>query len=472
MQEVLDYFDSVVYNDLPAHLIYVPEMRLINRADIFGIVRPHEVIHNQMVLVLDSWTAKARAKATLMKHLNYAIFSHRWLREGEPTFADMQTPAAKTGPGFEKLARFCEKAKEYDCIFAWSDTCCIDKSSSADLDEAIRSMFKWYRNAFICIVHLATSSSLDDLSDDPWFTRGWTLQELLAPEQIKFYGTNWISLTSHLNDKDTDEDTHTSIMRVVSKVTSIPFGQLMNFQPRTHQIAMKMSWAAMRRTTRIEDTAYSLMGIFDVSITIAYGERERAFFRLLQAVVEGSRQGTWEVLAWLGERNPYCHSLPKSPVSYKPLATLQRTWSSGQISQSDIPWAFACGDPSLQISPRGVEVNVLLVECTSTLDESNLHHVLSPTGTAGERDDSYDETVAIQSDSDRLALVDEFALGVLDFWNDDMDEGLLKANQEYICLFLGTGPTSTALFKVRTNNIITLKVRRDVRSKLTKVWLA
>ncbi|KAG0702968.1 hypothetical protein DFH29DRAFT_919167 [Suillus ampliporus] len=468
MQEVLDYFDSVVYNHLPAHLIYVPEMRLINRADIFGIVRPHEVIQN---LTLDSWTATARAKATLMKHLNYAIFSHRWLREGEPTFADMQTPAAKTGPGFEKLARFCEKAKEYDCVFAWSDTCCIDKSSSAELDEAIRSMFKWYRDAFVCIVHLATSSSFDDLSNDPWFTRGWTLQELLAPEQIKFFGKNWISLTTKINDKDPCQGTQTSIMRVVSRVTDIPFGQLMNFQPRTHQIAMKMSWAAMRRTTRIEDTAYSLMGIFGVSLTIAYGEGERAFVRLLQAIVEGSRQGTWEVLAWLGERNPYCHSLPKSPVSYRPLATLRRTWNPGHPSQGDIPWDFTCGDPSLQISPRGVEAKVLLVKCASTLDKSNLHHVLSPINLAGEQDDSYDETVAIQSDSNRLTLVDEFALGVLDYWNNGMDEGLLKANQEYICLFLGEGPTSTALFKVRTDNIITLKVRRNVRSKLTKVWL-
>ncbi|KAG1727609.1 hypothetical protein EDB19DRAFT_1897521 [Suillus lakei] len=255
MQEVLDYFDNVVYNDLPAHLIYIPEMRLINRVDIFDI------------------------------HLNYAIFSHRWLREGEPTFADMQNPAAKTGPGFEKLAKFCEKARAYNCIFAWSDTCCIDKNSSAELDEAIRSMFKWYRDAFICIVHLATSSSLDDLYNDPWFTRGWTLQELLAPEEIKFYGEKWISLPTNLDDKGPDQDAY--------------------HQHTLRTIATKMSWAAMRRTTRIEDTAYSLMGIFDVSLTIAYGEGERAFFRLLQAVRhQPSRHADQGVASWVRFYSP------------------------------------------------------------------------------------------------------------------------------------------------------------------------
>lgn len=100
--------------------------------------------------------------------------------------------------GLVKLVEFCVIAVQQKCKYAWMDTCCIDKSRSAELEESIRSMFRWFRNAKICIVHLAdTHSSVYHMRRDPWFTRGWTLQELLAPKGIKFFDADWFPLTNN-----------------------------------------------------------------------------------------------------------------------------------------------------------------------------------------------------------------------------------------------------------------------------------
>ncbi|KAI9566359.1 hypothetical protein HD554DRAFT_2278134, partial [Boletus coccyginus] len=219
--------------------------------------------------------------------LRFAIFSHRWFQEGEPSFraVDSRRPFTR---GYHKLINFCEKAAQFGCRLAWSDTCCIDKSSSAELDEAIRSMFRWYRLAHVCIVHLSDATSI---AKDVWFTRGWTLQELLAPKRMKFYGENWKELTDMDNDKNHDE-----LMDSVSKITNIPIHDLRYFQPGTNRIRERMSWASRRTTTRTEDIAYSLIGIFDVNLSIAYGEGTWAFHRLMEVIIH--RCDEWGIFAW------------------------------------------------------------------------------------------------------------------------------------------------------------------------------
>ena len=126
---------------------------------------------------------------------------------------------------------FCEKTVEYDCVFAWVDTCCINKSNSSELDEAIRSMFRWYRNSHMCIAYLAHSSSIDDLSEDPWFTRGWTLQELLAPTSMKFFGMGWIPLSDNKDDKWEHAGHTSTILGPISTITNIPRDQVRWYQP-------------------------------------------------------------------------------------------------------------------------------------------------------------------------------------------------------------------------------------------------
>ena len=129
----------------------------------------------------------------------YAILSHAWLSAGEITYSDWTNrtlPLDTKSPGYDKLAKFCKVASTYGCSLGWMDTVCINKQSSTELDESIRSMFKLYQEAKICIVYLAETASLEGMEKDKWFTRGWTLQELLTPECINFYSKNWTPLVS------------------------------------------------------------------------------------------------------------------------------------------------------------------------------------------------------------------------------------------------------------------------------------
>ncbi|KAH9923012.1 heterokaryon incompatibility protein-domain-containing protein, partial [Amylocystis lapponica] len=222
--------------------------------------------------------------------LGYAILSHRWMN-GEPTFQGFKTVRWRMLPwnasaAFKKLRAFCNLARMHGCDWAWTDTCCIDKTSSAELDEAIRSMYKWYADAKICIVYLAetTSPSREDMAADAWFTRGWTLQELLAPQCVKFFNKHWQPLTAALNDKHADS----GLLDALSHITGIPHDSLTFFMPGTDLIREKMHWAARRRTTRVEDVAYSLIGLFDVTLMTAYGEGARAFHRLQLAIMEAA----------------------------------------------------------------------------------------------------------------------------------------------------------------------------------------
>lgn len=120
-----------------------------------------------------------------------------------------------------------------------ADTCCIDKASSVELDEAICSMYRWYRDATVCIVHLADTVMLADVTRDEWFKRGWTLQELLAPQRIKFFNKNWQPLTAAHNDKDKDSP----LLPALSDATTISEDDLESFSPGTDLLHQKMSWA-------------------------------------------------------------------------------------------------------------------------------------------------------------------------------------------------------------------------------------
>lgn len=222
----------------------------------------------------------------------YAILSHTWAEE-EVLFEEVGTPQAENKLGFQKIKKCCAQAKSDDFLYVWVDTCCIDKRSSSELSEAINSMFRWYQEAQVCYAHLfdlGEDEGVTELGRCRWFSRGWTLQELIAPDKLVFYaGENW----RELGTKSTLGDS-------ISAITGIDQEFLWNKPDwrysRPPSVAQKLSWASRRQTTRVEDAAYSLLGIFQVNMPLLYGEGMNAFFRLQLLLLNHSNEHT--IFAW------------------------------------------------------------------------------------------------------------------------------------------------------------------------------
>ena len=222
----------------------------------------------------------------------YAMLSHTWGQE-EVTFQDMQSLGwrLKRLAGWAKIRESCRLAKEHMLHYIWIDTCCINKTSSAELSEAINSMYKWYRLAKICFVHMADVHAVDPESDEfnhsRWFQRGWTLQELIAPMSVQFYTADWQRIGTKLD-----------LRSVTSKITGIAVRVLEGASLKYICAAEKMSWASRRETTRREDAAYALMGLFDINMPLLYGEGlTRAFTRLQEEILRRTQDHTlfvWE----------------------------------------------------------------------------------------------------------------------------------------------------------------------------------
>jgi hypothetical protein len=222
----------------------------------------------------------------------YAILSHTWDHE-EVTFQNIHKRRATTMAGYQKIKYACEQARRDGLQKVWVDTCCIDKSSSAELSEAINSMFRWYQDAAVCYAYLADVPSQPDLlqfSCSRWFSRGWTLQELLAPPSLVFYSRNWNRLGTRRRLRDE-----------ISQMTGIHCDALSGRirDIRKFSVAQKMSWAANRQTTRKEDIAYCLMGLFGVNMPLLYGEGEQSFIRLQEKIMEDSDDQS--IFAWKGD---------------------------------------------------------------------------------------------------------------------------------------------------------------------------
>ncbi|KAF3007419.1 hypothetical protein E8E13_002943 [Curvularia kusanoi] len=227
----------------------------------------------------------------------YAILSHCWDAE-EVLFSDLSNMAeARKKRGFDKVEKACEQAVGDDFEYIWIDSCCIDKSSSAELSEAINSMFAWYREAHICYAYLADVEGPESFKQSRWFTRAWTLQELLAPSDfqssgkagMRFYTNKWKSLGSK-----------TRLSHLIADASGIGKEYLEGKSLNNASISMRMSWAAEREATRAEDIAYSLLGLFDVNMPLLYGEGKlKAFRRLQEEIMKISEDQT--LFAWEGD---------------------------------------------------------------------------------------------------------------------------------------------------------------------------
>ncbi|KAH9910404.1 HET-domain-containing protein [Epithele typhae] len=236
----------------------------------------------------------------------YAILSHVWTND-ETQFYDIravETRCKETGENprdfvSSKIREFCILSAKHGYTFAWADTCCIDKSSSAELSEAINSMFHYYSLAGVCYAYLSDVAAKDGKLDHSafyksrWHTRGWTLQELLAPRLLLFLSRDWEVLGSKAE-----------LAEPLGSATAIPLS-ILRFEEEIQDvsIAQRMSWASRRVTTRIEDEAYCLMGIFDINMPMLYGEGRKAFQRLQEEIMRTSTDTS--LFAWGRFTNSY-----------------------------------------------------------------------------------------------------------------------------------------------------------------------
>ncbi|KAK2684510.1 hypothetical protein QWA68_016853 [Fusarium oxysporum] len=211
----------------------------------------------------------------LSENYPYAILSHTWGEE-EVSFHEYHMPDKESKKGYAKIKACCLQARKDRIHWVWVDTCCIDKKDNAELSEAINSMYAWYRESAICYALLedvpprSPGFPENKFREARWFTRGWCLQELIAPTRVEFYAADWSEL-----------GTKWSLSAIIKEITGIPHDALCHKRPLSEfPAAERMSWASKRKTTRIEDMAYCLLGIFDVNMPLIYGEGERSFARL------------------------------------------------------------------------------------------------------------------------------------------------------------------------------------------------
>lgn len=242
----------------------------------------------------------------------YAILSHTWDAQ-EVSFQNFgPRDVLQSRKGGEKVLKTCEVALRDGYQRVWIDSACINKESSAELTEAINSMFNWYKRSSQCYVYLGDFDCQDpgsDFSRCRWFSRGWTLQELIAPSKMQFLDKNWkIFGSKH------------ELKAALSTITGIERSVLFGLNP-LHNIpaAQKMSWAAKRQTTREEDIAYSLLGIFNISMPLVYGEGGRAFIRLQEEILKASNDLTifaWQAAPESMAATPYRGVLARSPKEF------------------------------------------------------------------------------------------------------------------------------------------------------------
>ena len=268
----------------------------------------------------------------------YAILSHRWMeREVEVDYGEMfklakmavaQRDEIRQRKGYQKILQSCKQAQTDGYEWLWVDTCCIDKRSSAELSEAINSMYRWYENAKACYAYLhdVSASSFPTANDKErypkfngwpeWFSRGWTLQELIAPSNIQFFNKDWQSIGYKR-----------TLAPTLQKITGIPEHILVHgLRGNRPCVAQIMSWAAYRTTTRVEDRAYSLMGLLDVNMPMLYGEGKKAFHRLQLEIIRASNDQS--IFAWGGnERDVRTGSILADDPS--------RFWSCGRMGLMD-----------------------------------------------------------------------------------------------------------------------------------------
>ncbi|KAG6375272.1 hypothetical protein JVT61DRAFT_3492 [Boletus reticuloceps] len=314
--------------DSPRVLINTASGRLLDKSEQAAVFESLPVF-NKLVSSTTTSIDHTSIEHDVTQYYRYAMFSHKW--EGnEPLFEKvmrMMVYDLEESHTHDKLKMFCKIVRDAGLHWAWSDTCCINKADHFVLQEALVSMFKWYQDSALTLVLLRgvrSPSRRGALVKSIWNTRAWTFQEYHASRVVRFYNEDW-TLYRNLdipNHKESPE-----IISEMEEATSVSARTLMALRPGLDDIREKLCLASTRQTTLIEDAAYSLLGIFSMSLPIVYGEGDQALGRLLAQLLTNS--GDTSILAWTGRSGSFNSCLPANiivfkefPTSHIPSATL------------------------------------------------------------------------------------------------------------------------------------------------------
>ena len=315
IQEVI----AETIRNMPRVLIDTKTGRLYDKtrqAAAFEALPVYDELRSSMTTRLDP----ERIQKEVKDFHRYVMFSHRW-DYGEPLFQraenisvyDLEASFANI-----KLQTFCRLVGALGFHWVWSDTCCIDKKDNVVLQESLVAMFTWYRGSSLTIVYLrgvwSHSQQPGDLRQSIWNTRAWTYQEYVAAEVVQFYTEDWkpylgLEISNHKQDP--------VIIREMQQAAGALTQELTVLRPGLDRVREKLYLASRRRTTLVEDIAYSLLGIFNVSIPVIYGEGNRAVGRFLEHILAGSGDAT--ILAWTGRAGGYNSCLPPDLTVYDQL---------------------------------------------------------------------------------------------------------------------------------------------------------
>ncbi|KAI1132325.1 heterokaryon incompatibility protein-domain-containing protein [Nemania abortiva] len=340
---------------------------------------------------------------------SYAILSHTWAEEGEVSFQEFHDVEARhKKDGFKKIKAACEQARLRGLKWCWVDTCCIDKTSSAELSEAINSMFRWYKESAVCFAYLTdllpdpvkgrTSSFDQDLAQCTWFRRGWTLQELIAPRKLEFFDRDW-----------NIRGTKAGLIKTLHTITGVSTRVLENSDRlRDTPAGTRMSWAADRQTKRAEDIAYCLLGIFDIHMPLIYGEGERAFTRLQEEIIKDKHD--LSIFAWKAEPNEqkFRGLLARSPAEFRTCVVAQLSYQLKMTTE-------------YSITNRGVQLHTLL----GTDEDGNY---LLPLGCVLRDEDK-------EAPKKRALLDDKDSVGI--YLKKAPDYGLVRAHPDRLHTYKG-----------------------------------
>jgi hypothetical protein len=276
----------------------------------------------------------------------YSILSHTWGKE-EVSYQEVCSAENVDfkKSGFGKVWGCVEQSLQMSLEYTWIDSCCINSDSSAELSEAINSMYAWYQNAEVCFAYL---SDVHTTQSDPafeesfkrsrWFTRGWCLQELIAPQQLFFFNSSWAKI-----------GTKSTLHPLISETTGIDTGSLLDPKLSSISIARRMSWASKRQTTRVEDIAYCLLGIFDVNMPLLYGEGDKAFSRLQE-----------EIMKEMDDHSIFAWSSDEKLSDASKIGVLAKHPSYFRLAASIEPHPTQWGPYSL--TNKGIQINLPLLE--------------------------------------------------------------------------------------------------------------